>query len=438
MAGFAHAPLAASPPAAGNSKYVAPLAVLTTLFFMWGFLTCMNDIIIPHLKGVFELSYTQAMMIQFAFFAAYFIMSMPAGALVKRLGYKQGIIVGLGTAAVGCVLFYPAAGARSYGLFLGALFVLASGITLLQVAANPFVAALGKPETAPARLTLTQAFNALGTTLAPMFGSYVILSTPSKSKAELALMGAAADAYRSAEASAVQKPYLGLAGALLALAVLIALFRLPEIGGGSAAEGSTQSARDLDARTSAWSYRHLVLGALAIFLYVGGEVSIGSFLVSFFKEPSIGGLVEARGAQLVSFYWGGAMVGRFIGTLTLRWFPPGKVLALHAAGAVLLIGLTLALSGPAAMYSVLAVGLLNSIMFPTIFALAIHGLGAHTGQGSGILCMAIVGGALVPLLQGAVADSIGVHYCFIVAALCYAYVAWYGAKGSTPTFAPSA
>jgi FHS family L-fucose permease-like MFS transporter len=432
MAGSA--PVAARPVSASsagsNANYLAPLAVLTTLFFMWGFLTCLNDIIIPHLKAVFELNYAQAMMIQFAFFAAYLVMSLPSGAIVKKLGYKPGIIIGLLTAALGCLLFYPAAGARSYAMFLVALFVLASGITLLQVAANPFVAVLGKPETASSRLTLTQAFNSLGTAIAPMFGSLVILSTAVKSKTAIAQMGpAAAEAYRVAEASSVQTPYLGLTGALVLLAVAIAAFKLPKIEGG-AIEGTAQVATDDATHKSAWSFRHLVLGAVAIFVYVGGEVAVGSFLVNYFKEPAIGGLAEVDGAKLVSFYWLGAMVGRFLGTVTLRLFKPGKVLAFHAVGAVTLIVLTMLTSGPTAMYAVLAVGLFNSIMFPTIFTLAIDGLGKHTGQASGILCMAIVGGALIPVLQGFVADAIGIHHCFIVAALCYVYIAWYGAKGS--------
>ena len=415
-----------------NTSYLAPLSVLTSLFFMWGFLTCLNDIIIPHLKGIFELNYAQAMMIQFAFFAAYFVMSLPSGAIVKKVGYKTGIIIGLLVAAFGCFLFYPAAGARSYAMFLGALFVLASGITLLQVAANPFVAVLGKPETASSRLTLTQAFNSLGTTIAPFFGSLVILSTAVKTKAEIALMGTdAADAYRLAEASSVQKPYLGLTAALVLLALAIAAFRLPKIDGGNVEGAATKETNDA-AHKSAWSYRHLVLGAVAIFVYVGGEVAIGSFLVNYFKEPSIGGLSEMDGAKLVAFYWMGAMVGRFIGTFTLRMWKPSKVLMIHALGVIALIAVTMGTTGSLAMYSVLAIGLFNSIMFPTIFTLAIDGLGKHTGQGSGILCMAIVGGALIPVLQGFVADAIGIHHCFIVAAVCYVYIAWYGAKGAAP------
>jgi FHS family L-fucose permease-like MFS transporter len=424
------APSTRSSTATGETNYLAPLAVLTSLFFMWGFITCLNDIIIPHLKSVFDLNYAKAMLIQFAFFTAYFVMSLPSGFIVKRVGYKTGIIIGLLGAALGCVLFYPAAGAQSYPLFLLALFVLASGITLLQVAANPFVAVLGKPETASSRLTLSQAFNSLGTTIAPQFGSLLILGTALKSKDELAqLAPAAQEAYRASQASSVQVPYLGLTGALILLAVAIALFRLPKIDEGS--EGAVSAAGD-EHHKSAWSYRHLVLGAIGIFVYVGAEVAIGSFLVNYFKEPYIGGLPEAEGARLVSFYWGGAMVGRFIGALFLRLFKPGKVLAIFAFGASLLTIVTMIATGHVAMWAVIAVGLFNSIMFPTIFTQAIDGLGKHTGQGSGILCMAIVGGALIPLAQGAIADAIGIHHCFVIATVCYLYIAWYGLKGHLP------
>jgi MFS transporter, FHS family, L-fucose permease len=431
MAGDGASILTSSPAAspADGKSYLAPLAVLTTLFFMWGFITCLNDIIIPHLKAVFVLNYAKAMLIQFAFFTAYFVVSLPSGFIVNRLGYKTGIIIGLLTAGVGCLAFYPAAGARSYAMFLSALFVLASGITLLQVAANPFVAVLGKPATASSRLTLTQAINSLGTTIAPIFGSVLILATQVKTSDELKTMSpAAVDAYRAAEASSVQTPYLGLAAALIALAVAIALFKLPKIDAASGG-GATSGSADTHAGASAWSYPPLVLGAIGIFLYVGAEVAIGSFLVNYFKEPGIGGLPEAQGARYVSLYWGGAMIGRFIGSLTLRVWQPGKVLAAHALAATVLVILTMVSSGPVAMWSVLAVGLCNSIMFPTIFTLAIDGLGKHTGQGSGILCMAIVGGAVVPVLQGMLADGIGIHHCFIIPAVCYLYIAWYGRKG---------
>ena len=413
---------------AGRGSYRGPLAALTTLFFMWGFLTCLNDIIIPHLKAIFELSYTEAMMVQFAFFAAYFVVSSPAGRIVQRVGYKRGIILGLAIAGVGCLAFYPAAGLRSYPLFLVALLVLASGITTLQVSANPFVAVLGPPETASSRLSLTQGFNSLGTTIAPIFGAQLILSNAVQSPEQLrALSGRELDAYRAAEAASVQRPYLGLALALIVLAVAVALFKLPRIS----AAGDDGAASKDGRRRSAWSHRHLTLGALGIFVYVGAEVAIGSFLISFLKEPAIAGLTEAEAARYVSFYWGGAMIGRFVGTFTLRTFPPRTVLVLHAFACAVLVVATMLLSGKAALTTILAVGLFNSIIFPTIFTLAIEGLGPHTGQGSGILCMAIVGGAIIPVLQGLVADRIGIHRSFVVPTVCYAYIAWYALKGSS-------
>ncbi len=423
-----------SPVASKSGKnYTLALVVLTSLFFMWGFLTCLNDIIIPHLKAVFELSYAKVMLIQFSFFTAYFIVSLPSGMLVEKIGYKNGIIIGLLTAGIGCVLFYPAASERSYTIFLGALFVLASGITLLQVAANPYVAILGKPETASSRLTLTQAFNSLGTTIAPIFGSIVILSIAVKSPGELTAMTAQqVDAYRAAEASSVQVPYIGLAVALVLVAVLIAITKLPKVEA-SSVQSSGGHSHD-HRHVSAWHYRHLVLGAVGIFVYVGGEVAIGSFLVNYISQPSIGGMDVAEAGKFVSFYWGGAMVGRFAGSVIMRYINPGKVLTVHAAAVMALVITAMLTTGHVSMWAILAVGLFNSIMFPTIFTLAIDGLGKHTGQASGILCMAIVGGAIVPVVQGFLADSIGIQHAFILPVLCYAYVAFYGWKGHVPSY----
>ncbi len=428
--------LASAKPAVASDagkNYTLALVVLTSLFFMWGFLTCLNDIIIPHLKAVFELNYAKVMLIQFSFFTAYFVVSLPSGMLVEKVGYKNGIMIGLLTAGIGCVLFYPAASERSFNIFLAALFVLASGITLLQVAANPYVAILGKPETASSRLTLTQAFNSLGTTIAPIFGSLVILSVAVKSPGDLSLMTPQqVDAYRVAEASSVQVPYLGLAAALMLVAVLIAITKLPKI------EASTVQSADGDSHdhrhVSAWHYRHLLLGAVGIFVYVGGEVAIGSFLVNYISQPSIGGMDVAEAGKFVSFYWGGAMVGRFVGSVVMRYTKPGKVLAVHAAAVMVLVITSMITTGHVSMWAILSVGLFNSIMFPTIFTLAIDGLGKHTGQASGILCMAIVGGAIVPVVQGFLADSIGIQHAFILPVLCYAYVAFYGWKGHVPSY----
>lgn len=387
------------------------LSALTTLFFMWGFITCLNDILIPHLKAVFDLNYMQSMLVQFCFFGAYFLVSLPAGNLVKKLGYQKGIVAGLIVAAIGCLLFYPAASSHSYPVFLGALFVLASGITILQVSANPYVTLLGPTETASSRLTLTQAFNSFGTTIAPYFGALLILGEATHEVA--------------ASAESVQIPYLGLTAALLILAAIFAYLKLPHIA-------SAETKEDEVVDGSAWEYRHLVLGAIGIFVYVGAEVSIGSFLVNFFGESHIAGLEELEAAKYLTYYWGGAMVGRFIGAAAMQKVQAGKALAFNAAVACLLLVLTVVSSGQLAMWSILLVGLCNSIMFPTIFSLALNGLGKHTSQGSGILCLAIVGGAIVPVAQGALADAIGVQLSFVLPIICYGFIAYYGLKGSQP------
>jgi FHS family L-fucose permease-like MFS transporter len=398
-------PLGARGPA--RHSHTSALVIVTLLFFMWGLITSLNDVLIPHLKAIYTLSYVQAMLVQFCFFGAYFIVSLPAGALIRRIGYQKGVVAGLLIAAAGCALFYPAS-MSGYGLFLFAFFVLASGITVLQVAANPYVAALGPARTASSRLTLTQAFNSLGTTIGPAVGGLLILSTA----------GAAA----AANATTVRGPYLALAATLVVLAVLFLAARLPQI-----TEGEDEALPG-EGHGSAWAHRHLVLGAIGIFLYVGAEVSIGSFLINFLGEPGIAGLSHADGAQYVSLYWAGAMVGRFVGFVVMRVVSPGKTLAFNS---VLAIALVLAATfghGSVAMWSILAVGLCNSIMFPTIFSMAIHGLGRHTGHGSGILCMAIVGGAIVPFVQGALADGLGVQQSFLLPAACYAFILCFGAK----------
>lgn len=413
-----------------NRNYTFALSILTSLFFMWGFITCLNDILIPHLKAVFTLNYTQAMLIQFCFFTAYFVVSLPAGYIVEKIGYKRGIILGLIIAGIACLMFYPSASIRSYGLFLAAFFVLASGITILQVAANPYVTVLGKPETASSRLNLTQAFNSLGTTIAPQFGALLILSVAVKSSDAIAGMSTAdLDAYQTAEAAAVQYPYLLLAAVLFIIAGVFAVIKLPVITAASSAE-DTSSVQSV--KTSAWQYRHLILGAVGIFVYVGAEVSIGSFLVNFLGESNIAGLAEAEAGQYVSFYWGGAMIGRFIGAAIMQKVDAGKVLGIAALAASALVVATMLSSGSLAMWLILSVGLFNSVMFPSIFSLGLNGLGKHTGQASGILCMAIVGGAIIPLGQGMLADSIGIQMGFFLPVICYMYIVYYGFKGHKP------
>lgn len=409
-------------------KFLRPLILLTSLFFMWGLITSLNDILIPHLKAAFELTYAKAMLVQFCFFGAYFVMSFPSGNLVEKAGYKAGMVVGLLVAGVGCALFYPAADLRSYGFFLGALFVLASGITLLQVAANPYVTVLGRPETASARLTLTQAFNSLGTTIGPLFGSAFILAAIKPGMAETDAASRAAT-----EAAAVQGPYVGLAIALFVIAGIILVSKLPQVEGtANAGDAMSSAAPNAGSSGSLWSHRHLVLGALGIFVYVGAEVAIGSLLVNFMVQPQIGGLSEERAGQYLALYWGGAMVGRFIGAAVMARVRPGTVLGFNACAAVALLVLAISTQGALAMWALLLVGLCNSIMFPTIFSLGLAGLGRRTGEGSGLLCMAIVGGAIVPLLQGVLADRIGLSASFVLPLVCYLYIAHYGLRGHRP------
>jgi len=398
-----------------NNNYGFALTSLTSLFFMWGFITCLNDILIPHLKGVFDLSYSQAMLVQFCFFGAYFIVSLPAGALVKKLGYQKGIVLGLVIAAIGCLCFYPAASLHSYPVFLMALFILASGITLLQVSANPYVSLLGDAKTASSRLTMTQAFNALGTTVAPFFGAYLILNEAAGAISE------------QASAESVQMPYVLLAAMLLVFSAVFAWLKLPNL---SVSEDSSEEQNVTENEGSAWQYRHLVLGAVGIFVYVGAEVSIGSLLVSFLAEPNIAGLEESNAAKYIAYYFGGAMVGRFIGAAVMQKIAGGKALLFNASVAIVLILIAVFTSGTLAMVAILLVGLCNSIMFPTIFSLAINGLGKHTSQGSGILCLAIVGGAIIPLIQGFLADSVGIQYALLLPIVCYVFIAYYGLSGS--------
>lgn len=400
------------------------MAMVTTLFFMWGFLTCLNDILIPHLKGLFDLNYAQVMLVQFAFFTSYFVFSMPSGKLIEAVGYKRSMVAGLVTMGLGTSLFVPAAMVPSFPLFLTALVILAGGMTILQTSANPYVAVLGPPRTASSRLNLTQAFNSLGTAVAPFFGKWLILGAVAAPVAVEVFrkMGAQQrHAYQIQQASAIKMPYVGLAIALFVLAVIIALFKLPVI---RSVEGHAQPG------DSIWQHRHLVLGALGIFVYVGAEVSIGSFLVNYMHEPYIAGFSLEKAAGFLTFYWTGAMIGRFIGSAVLQKVNPGYYLGTNALIACVLVVTSMLTFGHVAMWTILAIGLFNSIMFPSIFTLAIDGLGHLTGKGSGLLVAAIVGGAIIPELQGVLADRIGIHHAFALAAACYVYIAFYGFKGS--------
>jgi MFS transporter, FHS family, L-fucose permease len=404
------------------------MSIATMLFFMWGFLTCLNDILIPHLKGIFDLNYGQAMLVQFCFFSSYFIFALPAGKLVEWRGYKGTMVIGLLVMAAGAFLFLPASTMASFGVFLSALVILAAGITTLQVAANPYVANLGPPETSSARLNLSQAFNSLGTFLAPFFGSALILSatqlTPEKMNA---LPAALLQRYRVEEASSVRLPYFGIGLTLVLLAISFAVLKMPTMD-------FTKDIRPGELDTSAtgdsiWRHPVLLAGAVAIFVYVGAEVSIGSFLVNYFGLPDIAAFPEKTAAKYVSLYWGGAMVGRFVGSWLLTKFRTSVVLGTAAVVACGLVVTSIITHGHTAMWAIIAVGLFNSVMFPSIFTVGLTGLGPLTSKGSSLMVAAIVGGALIPLAEGHLADKIGVHHAFMIPAVCYIYIALFGYLG---------
>ena len=397
-----------------QQNHTPALVVLTTLFFMMGFITCMNDILIPHLQKIFTLTNFQAMLVQFCFFTAYAIMSIPMGHLVGKIGYKNGVIGGFLLTAVGCLLFYPAADSQSYPTFLGALFILASGVTLLQVAGNPYVTLLAKPGKESATLTLVQAFNSLGTTIAPIIGAHFILAD------------AAQKASKAEQIASVQIPYLGLAGLLILLAVFVKMIRLPD----ARKIAVEESEHNHDGKTSVWQYKHLILGVVGIFCYVGAEVSIGSFMVNILGF--LKGLSHAEGAKLLSYYWGGAMVGRFLGSAVMARVAPNRYLAFNASVATALLVIAIMVgkgNADIAMWALIAIGFFNSIMFPTIFSLATKNLGKFTNSASGILCTAIVGGALIPLLQGKIADDFGMMISYVAPAVCYLYIVFFALKG---------
>jgi FHS family L-fucose permease-like MFS transporter len=395
------------------------------LFFIFGGITSLNDVIIPKLKELFSLDHMQAMLVQSAFFAAYFVISLPGAALVRRLGYMRGAAVGLLTMMAGCLLFIPVSASATFGLFLVALFVLASGITIVQVVANPLISLLGPKQTAHSRLTFAQAFNSLGTTVFPYFGSILILGRLADVNASQ-LSGAALDAYRVAETQAVAHAYFGLALALALVAGAVWIHR-DRLRGEVHDHGSMLSGFGL------LKQARFAFGAASIFLYVGAEVAIGSLIVLYLEQPHVLAMGDLAAGKLIPLYWGGALVGRFIGSAALRLVSPGKLLCFNALGAVALILISANATGDLAAYSLLAIGLMNSIMFPTIFSLASEGLGARAAEGSGIICMAIVGGAVIPPLTGRLADLSGsLSVALALPALCYALIAAFGLYARRP------
>lgn len=417
------------------------MAMVTTLFFMWGFITALNDVIIPHLKSIFGLSYASAMLVQVFFFLAYFTLAVPSGKVVEWIGYKRTMVTGLLITATGALIFIPAASVPSFPLFLVAMTVLAGGMTVLQVSANPYVSILGPPQTASSRLNLTQAFNSLGTTIAPYLGGWLILRAVASDKFHAlsaeqvrAMTGSALSTYmvelhryQIYMAAKVKLPYICISASLILLALVVAIYKLPRIE-------ITKDFRpqDLGIKDSVWNYPHVLLGALGIFLYVGAEVSIGSFMVSYFRDPVIGIPTAEAAAKLVSFYWGSAMVGRFLGSAILQKLRSSSVLGFAAIMAGLLVCVSMLSFGHVAMVSIILVGFFNSIMFPCIFTLGIAEVGPLTGKASGILVASCVGGAVIAFAQGILADHVGIHHAFLLPVLCYAYIVYYGFWGSRP------
>ena len=476
MAQFSNTQTTLSPSDQGTKNFTKPFITITFLFFMWGFITVMNDVLIPHLKAVFELSYAQAVLVQFAFFvtffvisAIYFLISTYSGDPISKIGYKNGIIIGLSLGGLGCYLFYPAAEYKVYAFFLGALFVLASGVTILQIAANPYAAILGKPQTASSRLNLAQGFNSLGTTIAPLVGALLIYKIFSNGEVTV---------------DNVKLPYLIFGSIFFFLALVVRFSHLP----------SFVNEDKIEKGAGALKYRHLVLGMIAIFMYVGGEVAIGSFLVNFFALENIMGFEESIGATYLSFYWGGAMIGRFLGAISLGgmdnqvkkiglmslvsigiflfiylitgirseggtfyldFMPfqkigiflvflilnylafiigksqPGRTLGIFSLIIIVLLLITASFDGLIAFWAAIGTGLFNSIMWSNIFTLAIKDLGKYTSQGSSLLVMMIVGGAIIPALMGLIADVawIGLQLSFLFPIICYIYLMYYGFEG---------
>ena len=426
-----------------TKSYQSSFISVTILFFLWGFITVLVDSLVPRLKDVFEMSYAKTVLVQFAFFTAFFVVSLPAGAILTKIGYKKGIVLGLIIMALGCLLFYPAAEYRNFNVFLIGYFTLASGITVLQVAANPYVALLGSEEGASSRLNLSQAFNSLGTTIAPVVGALFLLSDSVKTSEEIDLLDITDKAnYYAAEAATVLVPFLLIATFIGILALIFSFIKLPKVMEDSPKGGYLALLKN----------KLMMLGALGIFVYVGAEVAIGSFLVNYFDDMNLAVIVAENNTMMsiantiastfnktfsnsdpksllgifIIFYWGGAMIGRFIGAYLTKIMSPGRVLSIFASLAIILIIISINTVGLLSMWSILAVGLFNSIMFPTIFTLTLRGLGDLKAQASGLLCMAIVGGAIIPFAFGSLIDGFGFKTAFILTIVCYGYILYYG------------
>ncbi|MCW6533240.1 sugar MFS transporter [Sphingomonas lycopersici] len=412
-------------PASARTNYAPALTLLASLFFMWGFITVINNTLLPHLRAVFDLSYTQTTLIESVWFIAYFVASIPSAKLIERIGYQKSLVTGLLIMAAGSLGMMLAASIPSYGVTLVMLFVIASGITLLQVAANPYVAVVGKPETASSRLNLVQAMNSAGTMLAPMFGAYLILGRSKSGTAEAGAVISQAD--RLADAHSVILPYGLVAAVLVVLAIVIARFPLPAMG-----NATSRVAKEERRQHSLWKHRNLVFGVPAIFIYLIAEIGVANLFVNFVSQPQIANLTHEAAGRYLTFLWGGMMIGRFVGSAIMQRVRAETVLAAVSIGAFVVMMVTVFAHGPVAMWSLILVGLFHSIMFPTIFTLGIKGLGPLTEEGSGLLIMAIAGGALV-IVQGWLADRFGLQWSFLLTAACELYILFYALWGAKPT-----
>jgi FHS family L-fucose permease-like MFS transporter len=425
----------AASPQSGPIRYGPALTLLASLFFMWGFITVINGTLLPHLRSVFELSYFQAALIESVWFIAYFFASIPSALLIERIGYKKSLVTGLLIMATGALGMTLGATLPSYGVTLLMLFVIASGITLLQVAANPYVAVIGKPETASSRLNLVQAMNSAGTMLAPLFGGYLILGRSKGGTAEAGTVLTQAE--RMADAQSVILPYLLVAAVLVVLAVVIGRFPLPALGAATQRGAKHKKTGSLFSRFwnhPLWAHRNLTLGVVAIFIYLLAEIGVGNLFVNFVSRREIGNMNAEQASRYLTLLWGGMMVGRFVGSAIMSKVDAAKVLAVSAVGAFVVMAIAIFSTGHLAMWALISVGLFHSIMFPTIFTLGIKGLGPLTEEGSGLLVMAIAGGALVAV-QGWIADRYGLQLSFLLTAACELYILYYALWGSKPTHA---
>jgi FHS family L-fucose permease-like MFS transporter len=408
-------------------RFLLPLILVTSLFFLWALGVNLNDILIPHLKKAFSLTDFQSSLIQSAFFGGYFVAALPAGWLMQRVGYKRGILIGLLVCATGAFLFIPAATIRIYGFFLLALFIMACGQCFLEVAANPYVTILGSPQSSERRLNLAQSFNSVGAVITPFIGAAFILSGVEYSAAQLGAMSSdQLLGYRVAEANMVKVPYLVIAGIFLFVATLIYLSKLPEIR-----EGDVEDVPAGKDRGSVWAHGHLIKGVLAQFFYVGAQVGVASFVIRF-AEHSIPGTHEKVAAHYLQMHLIGFMIGRFAGSAIMRYIPAPKLLRLFAAGALLSVLVALFASGAVPVWAVVLIGFFHSIMFPTIFALSLKNLGPLTKVGSSLLVMSIIGGAVCPAIMGIVSDATNIQHAFVVPMICYIYVLYFAARGYRP------